>query len=95
MRQDPSTYVFLDFDNKSKQECAKISATPPLQLRLSSSSSRPMGSLAASLIYIQVKDSRDGVKDPVAMVTELGQDRDAVGQGPKQPGEATVFFAPP
>ncbi|KAJ4930953.1 hypothetical protein JOQ06_025254, partial [Pogonophryne albipinna] len=53
-----------------------------------------MGSLAATLIYIQVKDSRDGVKDPVAMVTELGQDRDAVGQGPKQPGEATTTALP-
>ncbi|KAI9515328.1 hypothetical protein NQZ68_026060 [Dissostichus eleginoides] len=89
LSDDPATMRDL-FD----KEIGRISgalATPPLQLRLSSSSSssRPMGSLAASLIYIQVKDSRDGVKDPVAMVTELGQDRDAVAQGPKQPGEAT------
>ncbi|KAG7216946.1 hypothetical protein INR49_001600, partial [Caranx melampygus] len=40
---------------------------------LHSGSSQPIGSLDASLIYIQVKVSTDGVKDPVAMVTELGQ----------------------
>lgn len=47
--------------------------TPPLWLQ-HSSSFQPIGSLDASLIYIQVKDSTDGVKDPVAMETELGQD---------------------
>lgn len=46
-------------------------ASPPPSLH--SYSFQPIGSLDASLIYIQVKVSTDGVKDPVAMVTWLGQ----------------------
>ncbi|XP_078027343.1 uncharacterized protein LOC144464418 [Epinephelus lanceolatus] len=60
-------------DPQSPHPITTATVTPPLRLR-HSSSSQPIGSLDASLIYIQVKDSTDGVKDPVAMVTRLGQD---------------------
>lgn len=50
-----------------------ITTTTSTITSLHSYSFQPIGSLDASLIYIQVKVSTDGVKDPVAMVTWLGQ----------------------
>lgn len=60
-------------DPQSPHLFTNATVTSPLWLQ-HSSIFQPIGSVDPSLIYIQVKDSTDRVKDPVAMVTELRQD---------------------
>lgn len=46
---------------------------PPLLLQDSSSRFQLIEPHSATLIYIQVKDTKDGVRNPVAMVTGKGR----------------------
>lgn len=67
--------IFLNWAAADPHSHHEHPHSPVLLVQLQHSGSfQPIGFREASLIYIQVKDSTDGVKDPVAMVMEPGQD---------------------